>query len=194
MSRSKKLTMAYEQPGLAGRVVSSYIRTRLFTTGGKFGIYPQISGKVRFRLRGSATFGDRFNAEGLSGTVFIMVEPGATLVVGDDVYLNGGVCIEVWHEVRIGNNVLMAPFVSIIDDDRHELEPGAVLCKGPTVIGNNVWLGRNVAVLPGVTIGDGSAVGANSVVTKDIPPNSFAAGSPARIIRKLEIPEGWSRS
>jgi len=93
----------------------------------------------------------------------------------------------------IGNNVLMAPFASIIDDDRHEVEPGSVQYKGPTVVGNHVWLGRNVLVLPGVTIGDNSVIGANSVVTKSIPPDSFAAGSPARVLRKLDIPEGWLR-
>ena len=65
--------------------------------------------------------------------------------------------------------------------------------KGPTIVGNNVWLGRNVAVLPGVTIGDSAVIGANSVVTKSIPPNSFAAGAPAQVLRKLDIPEGWLR-
>ena len=60
-------------------------------------------------------------------------------------------------------------------------------------MGNNVWLGRNAAVLPGVTIGDGAVIGANSVVTKSIPPNSFAAGAPAQVLRKLDIPDGWLR-
>ena len=48
-----------------------------------------------------------------------------------------------------------------VDDDRHELEPGAPLYKGPVVIGDNAWLGRGAVILPGVTIGAGSAVGAN---------------------------------
>jgi maltose O-acetyltransferase len=187
-----KLKLAYHQPGLAARAILSLIRTKLFLPG-KMGSFPLIQGSVRFRLHGSTRIGDRFKAEGLLGKIGITVERGAKLLIGNDVYLNSGVTIEVWHEVRIGNNVLMAPFVSIIDDDRHELEPGTILYKGPTVIGNNVWLGRNAVILPGIVIGDGSAIGANSVVTKDIPPNSFAAGSPARVIRKLEIEDGWSR-
>jgi len=73
------------------------------------------------------------------------------------------------------------------------VEPGAILQRGPVIIGNNVWLGRNVAVMPGVSIGNGSVIGANSVVTKDIPPNSFAAGVPARVVRDLKIPDGWVR-
>ena len=132
-------------------------------------------------------------AEGLVVAIKISVAKTATLSIGDYVYMNAGTSIEAWRDVQIGDNVLMAPFASIIDDDRHEVEPGAVLYKGPTIVGNNVWLGRNVAVMPGVTVGDESVIGVNSVVTRDIPPNSFAAGSPARVIRKLEIPGGWVR-
>lgn len=90
--------------------------------------------------------------------------------------------------------MLMAPHSSVIDDANHEIEPGVRLYKGPTVIGDNVWLRRNVTVLPGVTIGDGSVIGANSVVTRDIPPKSFAGGIPAVVIKSLDIPQGWLRS
>lgn len=159
----------------------------------RFGKRPVILGEVSFRLDGRALFGDWFMAEGLVVAIKISVAKTATLSIGDYVYMNAGTSIEAWRDVQIGDNVLMAPFASIIDDDRHEVEPGAVLYKGPTIVGNNVWLGRNVAVMPGVTVGDGSVIGVNSVVTRDIPPNSFAAGSPARVIRKLEIPGGWVR-
>jgi maltose O-acetyltransferase len=107
--------------------------------------------------------------------------------------MNSGTSIEAYHELTIGNDVLIGPFASIIDDDRHQAEPGSSQYKGPTVVGNNVWLGRNAAVLPGVTIGDGAVIGANSVVTKSIPANSFAAGAPAQVLRKLDIPDGWMR-
>lgn len=110
----------------------------------------------------------------------IFVSPGATLSIGAHFYMNAGATIEVRHDVHIGDHVLMGPFASIIDDDGHEVEPAAVRYKGRTVVGSNVWLGRNAAVMPGVTIGDGSVIGANSVVTRDIPPDSFAAGAPAR--------------
>ena len=125
--------------------------------------------------------------------VTIKVDPGARLSIGDRVYMNSGTSIEAYHELTIGNDVLIGPFASIIDDDRHQAEPGAAQYKGPTTVGNNVWLGRNAVVLPGVTIGDGAVIGANSVVTKSIPPNSFAAGAPAQVLRKLDVPEGWVR-
>ena len=56
--------------------------------------------------------------------------------------------------------------------------------KGDTVIGNDVWIGQHVTVLPGVHIGDGAINGANSVVTKDVPPYTIAGGNPCRVIRK----------
>lgn len=56
--------------------------------------------------------------------------------------------------------------------------------KGDTVVGNDVWIGQNVTVLPGVHIGDGAIIGANSVVARDVPPYAVAAGNPCRIIRK----------
>jgi acetyltransferase-like isoleucine patch superfamily enzyme len=159
----------------------------------RFGKQTLMAGKVRLAFHGSATFGDRFDADGTRSAIAITVRKGATLTVGDSVYMNGGVWIDALHDIRIGNNVLFSPFVSLIDDDCHEVEPGAQLYKGPLVIGDNVWLGRNVAVMPGVRIGDGAVIAAHSVVPRDIPENSFAAGVPARVIKKLELSEGWIR-
>ncbi len=160
---------------------------------GTFGKRPVILGTVKFRFQGRTRIGDRFMAEGTIAGVMIKVARGGVLSVGNGVYMNSGSSIEVHHEVRIGDHVLMAPFTSIIDDDCHEAEPGTAQAKGPVIVGNNVWLGQNVVVLPGVEIGDGSVIGANSVVSRDIPPACFAAGAPARVIRKLEIPDGWVR-
>jgi maltose O-acetyltransferase len=176
----------------ARRLLRGAVRARL-AGAESFGGHADMHGRVRFKLRGRAVFGRGFIAEGDIATVSILVRENATLIVGDDVYMNSGVTIEACHEIRIGNNVLMAPLVSIIDDNRHETEPGAVLNKGPIVIGNNVWLARNVAVIPGATIGDGCVIAANSVVCTDIPPNTLAAGAPARVIRKLDLPADWVR-
>jgi acetyltransferase-like isoleucine patch superfamily enzyme len=179
-----------DQADFLARVTGGYVRSKL--SPGKFGQSPILLGKVRLRIRGEATFGARFMVQADVWEVSIVVADGGTLTVGDGVFINGGVSIEAWHDVRIGRNVLMAPFSSIIDDDRHELEPGATRYKGPTVIGDGAWLGRNVVVLPGVTVGSGAVIGANSVVSRDIPPNTFAAGAPARVMRSLDVPDGWN--
>jgi acetyltransferase-like isoleucine patch superfamily enzyme len=178
-----------DQVDFFARVTGGYVRSKL--SPGKFGQSPILLGKVRLRIRGEATFGARFMVEADNWEVSIIVADGATLTVGDGVFINGGASIEAWHDVRIGRNVLMAPFSSIIDDNRHEVEPGATLYKGPTVIGDGAWLGRNVVVLPGVTVGSGAVIGANSVVSRNIPPNTFAAGAPARVMRSLDLPDGW---
>ena len=60
-----------------------------------------------------------------------------------------------------------------------------IIAKGKVIIGNNVWIGDKATVLPGVSIGDGAIIGANSVVTKDVPAFSVVAGNPAKIIKKL---------
>lgn len=177
----------------AKRLLSGAVRAK-FSGAESFGGHADMRGRVRFKLQGRAVFGRGFIAEGDISTVSIVVRENATLIIGDDVYMNYGVTIEACHEIRVGNHVLMAPLVSIIDDNRHETEPGAVLYKGPIVIGNNVWLARNVAVIPGASIGDGCVIAANSVVCTDIPPNTLAAGAPARVIRKLDLPTTWVRS
>jgi acetyltransferase-like isoleucine patch superfamily enzyme len=179
----------HDQVYFLAQVTGGYVRSKL--SPGKFGQSPILIGKVRLRIRGEATFGDRFMVQADDWGVSIVVADGGTLTVGDGVFINGGVSIEARHDVRIGRNVLVAPFASIVDDDRHELEPGTTLRKGPTVIGDGAWLGSHVVVLPGVTVGSGAVIGANSVVSGNIPPNTFAAGAPARVMRRLDLPDDW---
>src|ERR1700753_4237441 len=172
--------------------VQSGVRARV-SGARSFGPAPLLRGKLCFRFDGTVTIGARFDADGLIMPVSISVVEGATLSIGDDLYMSAATSIEFGHAVRIASTCLFGPFASVIDDDRHEVEPGAILHKGPTILGDNVWLGRSAAGMAGVTVGDGSVVGANSVVTRDTPPNSFAAGMPAKVIRKLELPDGWVR-
>lgn len=159
----------------------------------RFGSGLGVKGKIVFDIQGKATFGDNINVHGHITPVEILVRKGGTLVMGSNVGINYGVSIEVWHEVRIGDYCGLSAYVSIIDDNRHETEPDAPLYKGPVIIEDNVWLGRNVAIMPGVRIGEGSVIAANAVVTKDIPPHVMAGGVPAKVIKKLEQPDGWAR-
>ena len=100
------------------------------------------------------------------------------------------------NEIIIGNNVLTGRWVTITDNghgnstlENLNLPPikRKLYSKGPVIIGNNVWIGDKATILPGVTIGEGSIVGANTVVTKDVPPYSVIGGNPAEIIKRLSF-------
>ncbi|MBE0650626.1 MAG: acyltransferase [Bacteroidales bacterium] len=116
------------------------------------------------------------------------------IVIGNNVSINPDCHIGAINKIEIGDNVLMASKVFITDHYHGEITSEAIntapskrklFSKGPVIIENNVWLGEGVVVLPGVTIGENSIIGANSVVTKNIPRNSVVGGNPARIIRTL---------
>lgn len=117
--------------------------------------------------------------------VEIFVASGARLQFGDSVFLNQGVRIACSKEIRIGNGCLIADESVILDNDYHGVHGGEAKIA-PVCLEDNVWLATRVIVLRGVTIGRGSVVGAGSVVTHSIPPFSFAAGAPARVIKSLE--------
>jgi acetyltransferase-like isoleucine patch superfamily enzyme len=82
----------------------------------------------------------------------------------------------------IANGCVVTDANHRFDDPSKPLTHQGFTSKGPTHVGNDCWLGANVVVTSGVTIGDRSVVGANSVVTEDVPPFSVVAGSPARVI------------
>lgn len=108
--------------------------------------------------------------------------------VGKNVFFNFGCTFVDDADITIGDNTLFGPNVSI-NTAEHPLSPelrrNGLQYNKPVHIGTNVWLGAGVIVLAGVTIGDNSVVGAGSVVTKDIPANCVALGTPAKVIRSI---------
>lgn len=124
----------------------------------------------------------------------IWIEPpfhcdyGWNIEAGENFYANYGTTILDVGKVTFGDNVMLAPNVSIYTAGHplHPLSRNSGYEYGlPISIGNNVWIGGNVVILPGITIGDNAVIGAGSVVTKDIPANVIAAGNPCRILRKI---------
>ena len=109
------------------------------------------------------------------------------LTFGNNVFLNQGVRIACSLEIIIGDNALIGDETVILDDDYHGVANSPAKAA-PVRIESDVWLGTRVIVLRGVTIGRGSVVGAGAVVTRSIPPHSFAAGVPARVIRTIPQP------
>ena len=115
------------------------------------------------------------------------------LIIGDNVRIEDFCHIGCTEKVVIGNGVLIASKVLITDHyhgvisrkDLNQIPSERLLCSKPVIIGNNVWIGDTVSIMPGVVLGDNVIVGANSVVTHSFPKNVVIAGCPARIIREL---------
>lgn len=113
---------------------------------------------------------------------------GYNVSIGDNFYANHGCVILDGGRVTFGDNVFLAPYCGFYTAG-HPLD-AAQRAEGleyaySITIGNNVWLGAQVAVLPGVTIGDDAVIGAGSVVNRDIPSGVVAAGNPCRVLRKI---------
>ena len=122
---------------------------------------------------------------------------GCHTEIGDGCFINFNFTVQDDAKVTVGERCNFGPNVTIVTpmhpmiaaERRAVLGPDgkpARLCWAkPVHIGNDCWFGANVVVCPGVSVGDGCVIGAGSVVTRDIPANSFAAGNPCRVIREI---------
>ena len=185
LARELARAAAGDSPAELGRKAWSVALGRIYlrrcTSVGRF---TSVYGRPRVVNDGVLTIGERV---GIWSTVVpseLLVFPGGRLEIDDGTLVNYGTSIAATGSVRIGRNCLLGMYTIILDNDFHELEertrrPG----PRPVVLEDNVWLGHRVLVLPGVTIGHDSAVGAGSVVMTSIPPRSVALGNPARVVK-----------
>ena len=128
--------------------------------------------RLLFRLRGNNTTED-------------LIARG--LVVGKNFHRMSDVILDpshVWH-IHIGDNVTLAPRVYILAHDASTFSFLGYTKIGNVIVGDNVFIGAGSIILPGVTIGDNTIIGANSTVSRNIPSNVVAAGSPAKVICTL---------
>ncbi len=162
------------------------VEGRLVMEGGA----PNFSGPGRIRLGDRVSLGHR-----LSFSVGAVTGPDAELVIGPRTRINFETFIGVGRSVVIGADCQISGRVKIMDNTSHPLDPrrrheGIQYrdCR-PIVIEDFVTIGADATVYQGVTIGYGSFIGVNSVVTRDVPPLSIAVGNPARVVGKIE-PQG----
>lgn len=128
--------------------------------------------------------------KGLRVAQGVRINNPSLVSVGDNVYLGDGVQLYAWNErIIIGSNVLVAAGVRMItrkhgfgDIDRPISDQGYT--NAPIIVEDDVWIGFQAVILPGVTLGRGSIVGAGAVVTRDVEPYSIVGGVPARTIRR----------
>ena len=134
-----------------------------------------------------------------SGT---LLEPGcwltlsaeARIEIGEGCFLNRNTMLAALDLIEIGDHVMFANGCFVgdaahrFDDPEQPVPWQGFTSKGPVRIGDNAWFGVNCVVTSGVTIGERCVIGANSVVTTDLPPRTIAAGSPAKVIKEIEYP------
>jgi maltose O-acetyltransferase len=143
----------------------------------------RIYERILFHLRGTPKPVKPINP---NPTTEELVNEG--LVVGKRFYRGPGVIIDRSHfwQIHIGDNVTLAPRVHILAHDSSTFNFLGYTRIGNVNIGNTVFVGASTVILPGVTIGDNVVIGANSTVSRDIPSNSVAVGSPARVVCSID--------
>jgi acetyltransferase-like isoleucine patch superfamily enzyme len=148
----------------------------------------RVWGRLHIQNFGNMTIGSHVRLRSRIVPIDILTGQDGLLKIGDDVFINFGCSITALQHVQIGSSCSLGPYVLIMDNNFHHMEPelrNVMPDSSPVILEENVWLGARVIVLPGVTIGRDSVIGAGSVVTKNIPARSVAVGVPARIIKSI---------
>jgi lipopolysaccharide O-acetyltransferase len=175
--------------------------TKLTVPNARLIRYPiDIRGRKNIRFGKNLTVGHHCRIE------THRIDNKKVLIIGENVQINDYVHIAAKEEVFIEDNVLIASKVFISDishgsykGDGFDSDPmiapqKRALTSSSVIISDNVWIGESVSILPGVRIGKSSIIGANSVVTKNIPDYSIAAGNPAKVIKQYNFTtKHWER-
>lgn len=164
-------------------IVYKLLLVRLPSTNNSFFVSKWIR-KIR-----SGVAGGCFDKHGKN----INVEKNADFGKGDGISIGDnsglGVNCQVRGPLKIGDNVMMGPDVRIMTAKHDTTRTDIPMCqqghfpKQKVTIGNDVWIGASVIIMPGITVGNGSIIGAGAVVTKDVPEYSVVAGVPAKVIK-----------
>ena len=148
-----------------------------------YGRHARILGPLQVTNAGRMEIGDRFRTK---GRVVLSCDEGASLIIGNNVFINDGTEVAATCRVSIGDGVLIGPAVHFMDSDYHDLyditKPGKA---APIEVGNGVWIGARALILKGVQIGDRAVIAAGAIVTKDVPAGTLVGGNPAKVIKQL---------
>ena len=185
-SLKKFLVLLLSVPlGLLQRFTSPLIRLwRLASANSRIEIGSSCVLEGKLHLLGSENI--KIGEEGyFYRDIHLETQEDGQIEIEDDVVISSGVHLVSFYKISLGKGVMIGEYSSIRDANhnpgsqiRHSGHNGA-----PITIENNAWVGRGCCILPGVTIGANSIIGANSVVTRSVPANSVAVGSPAKVIK-----------
>ena len=161
-----------------------YLTARLAADVSDMDFSVQCDGRVHVSGTANIKLGKRCR---LGMEVELRTVEAGHIQIGEDTRLNRGCTLTSYAQIRIDDFTIIGEFVSIRDAN-HGLKRGEPMryqphtCE-PILVGRDVWIGRGSCILPGVTIGEGAVIGANSVVTRDVPDFAIAAGVPAKVIK-----------
>jgi maltose O-acetyltransferase len=168
--------------------VRAVLSARWYLRTAQLGRRVRLWGRPSIKNAGILIIGDRARLVSTVATLELGTGSQGRLEIGESAFINYGCSIAANELIRIGARCSIGTYVIIMDNDFHRLEPerrDEPSDTAPIVLEENVWLGARVIVMRGVTIGEGSVIGAGAVVTRSVPPRSLAVGVPARVIRQL---------
>jgi maltose O-acetyltransferase len=148
----------------------------------------RLRGRPAVTNKGRMTIGRRVQLVSTIATLELVSDPGGLLEIGEATLVNFGCSLVATQLVQIGADCHIGPYTMMLDNEFHRVEPERRLERPPSkpiIVEDNVWIGARSMLMPGVTIGRDSCVGAGSIVTSDVPPRTLVAGIPARAIREL---------
>jgi acetyltransferase-like isoleucine patch superfamily enzyme len=178
----RKILKVLCNPQLAVALLNAQLRIR---AKARLPLSVRLYGRIYFRAGGDVEFGDGVSLVGTLVPIEIVSHEGSHISIGEHTFINYGASITAYREVRIGRHCLLGHHLRIIDRNEYGLEQREIAPPAaPVLIEDHVWIGAHVIILPGVRIGRNSAIGAGSVVTKDVPPNCLVVGNPARVLRQ----------
>jgi acetyltransferase-like isoleucine patch superfamily enzyme len=180
----RKIIKVLSRPRLAAALINAQVSIR-----GKARRVPlsvRLVGRVHLECDGNVEFGHGVMLKGDVVPIEFTCYRDARISIGDHTFINYGSSISAYKKVEIGSHCLLGHYTLILDRNEHGVERREIVpLPAQVIIEDHVWIGSRVVILPGVSVGHHSVIGASSVVTKDIPAYCLAVGNPARIVRRF---------